>query len=109
VAQVVEQAALGAMRRSPGAIDRSLGGRVDAASGFGCGAAVEAPGGTHHFESQRLFDGADGVQVLPKSFGGLGVFGGLFGPDTVLGGEEAELKVISGGADLTCEARRTRR
>jgi hypothetical protein len=71
LAQVIEQAAQGVMRRSPGAIDRGLGGRVGA--GFGYGVAVEAPGGAHNFNSQQLLDGADGVQFLPKSFGELGV------------------------------------
>ena len=96
------------MSRGAAAIG-GLGGRVDAVFGFGYGAAMEAPGGAHDFDSQHFFDGADGVQVLPKSFGELGVFGGLFGPDTVLSGEEAELKVISGGAGPTRGARRTGR
>jgi hypothetical protein len=58
-------------------------------------------GGTHDLDGQHLLDGSDGVEIFPKSFGKFGVFGGFFGPDTVLGGEEAELEVIAGGAGLT--------
>jgi hypothetical protein len=69
--------------------------------GFDDGAGVERPGGAHDLDGQHLLDGSDGVEIFPKSFGEFGVFGGFFGPDTVLGGEEAELEVIAGGAGLT--------
>jgi len=103
LAQIVEQATQGVMGRSAGAIDGGLGSRVGAVFGFGKGAAVEAPGGADDFDSEHFLNRADGVEILPKGFGEFGVLGGFFGPDTVLGGEEAELEVVAGGAALPVE------
>jgi hypothetical protein len=100
LAQVVEEAAQGGVGRGAGAIHGGLSGECGAIFGFGQGAAVEAPGGAHDLDGHHFLDGADGVEVFPKGFGELGVFGGLFGPDAVLGREEAELEVIAGGAGL---------
>ena len=105
LAQAVEKPAQGGVSRGAGAIDGGLGGGVGVVLGFGNGAAAEAPGGAHDLDGQQLLDGADGVEVFPKGFGDLGIFGGFVGPDAVLGGEEAELEVIAGGAGLTFGAR----
>ena len=55
----------------------------------------------HNLDGQQFLDGANGVEVFPKSFGDFRILLGFFGPDVVLGGEEAELEVIAGGTGLT--------
>ena len=109
LAQVVEEATHGGVSRGAGAIDGGLGGGGIAVFGFGYSAAVEAPGGAHDLDGKQFLDGADGVEVFPKGFGKPGIFLGLFGPDAVLGGEEAELEVIARGTGLTFGGDRTGR
>src|SRR5262249_30675637 len=89
------------MGRGPRAIDGALGSGIGAIFGLGDGAAMETPGDADDFDSEHLLNRADRVEVFPKSFGEFAVFGGFFGPDTVLGGEEAELEVVARRAGLT--------
>jgi hypothetical protein len=61
------------------------------------GAAAEQPGGAHVFAGGEFFDGADGDERVPDGVAEVVVELFLAGQDAVVGGEEAELRGVTGG------------